>query len=94
MRKFVEKIIIGILCAALVLSVLGLALSLRVLASAALVILMVASVAFSVIQIMEYLDNMQDNTKAKGLLAYMILSVVITLAIIVISIFTFAGKLF
>lgn len=94
MRKFVEKIIIGILCAALVLSVLGLALSLRVLASAALVILMVASVAFSVIQIMEYLDNMQDKTKAKGLLAYMILSVVITLAIIVISIFTFAGKLF
>ena len=94
MRKFVEKIIIGILCAALVLSVLGLALSLRVLASAALVILMVASVAFSVIQIMEYLDNMQDNTKAKGLLAYMILSVVITLAIILISIFTFAGKLF
>ena len=37
---------------------------------------------------------MQDKTKSKGLLAYMIASIIITLAIIVVSIFTFAGKLF
>ena len=52
------------------------------------------AVAFSVIQIAEYLENMQDKTKSKGLLAYMIASIIITLAIIVVSIFTFAGKLF
>lgn len=94
MRKFVEKIVIGVLSVALVLAVLGLVLSLRVLANAALVILMIAAVAFSVIQIAEYLENMQDKTKSKGLLAYMIASIIITLAIIVVSIFTFAGKLF
>ena len=94
MRKFVEKIVIGVLSVALVLAVLGLVLSLRVLANAALVILMIAAVAFSVIQIAEYLANMQDKTKSKGLLAYMIASIIITLAIIVVSIFTFAGKLF
>lgn len=93
MRKFVEKIVIGVLSVALVLAVLGLVLSLRVLANAALVILMIAAVAFSVIQIAEYLENMQDKTKSKGL-AYMIASIIITLAIIVVSIFTFAGKLF
>ena len=37
MRKFVEKIVIGVLSVALVLAVLGLVLSLRVLANAALV---------------------------------------------------------
>ena len=94
MRKFVEKIVIGVLSVALVLAVLGLVLSLRVLANAALVILMIAAVAFPVIQIAEYLENMQDKTKSKGLLAYMIASIIITLAIIVVSIFTFAGKLF
>lgn len=94
MRKFVEKIVIGVLSVALVLAVLGLVLSLRVLANAALVILMIAAVAFSVIQIAEHLENMQDKTKSKGLLAYMIASIIITLAIIVVSIFTFAGKLF
>ena len=94
MRKFVEKIVIGVLSVALVLAVLGLVLSLRVLANAALVILMIAAVAFSVIQIAESLENMQDKTKSKGLLAYMIASIIITLAIIVVSIFTFAGKLF
>ena len=94
MRKFVEKIVIGVLSVALVLAVLGLVSSLRVLANAALVILMIAAVAFSVIQIAEYLENMQDKTKSKGLLAYMIASIIITLAIIVVSIFTFAGKLF
>ena len=94
MRKFVEKIVIGVLSVALVLAVLGLVLSLRVLANAALVILMIAAVAFSVIQIAEYLEIMQDKTKSKGLLAYMIASIIITLAIIVVSIFTFAGKLF
>ena len=94
MRKFVEKIVIGVLSVALVLAVLGLVLSLRVLANAALVILMIAAVTFSVIQIAEYLENMQDKTKSKGLLAYMIASIIITLAIIVVSIFTFAGKLF
>ena len=78
----------------ILLAVLGLVLSLRVLANAALVILMIAAVAFSVIQIAEYLENMQDKTKSKGLLAYMIASIIITLAIIVVSIFTFAGKLF
>lgn len=35
MRKFVEKIVIGVLSVALVLAVLGLVLSLRVLANAA-----------------------------------------------------------
>ena len=94
MGKFVEKIVIGVLSVALVLAVLGLVLSLRVLANAALVILMIAAVALSLIQIAEYLENMQDKTKSKGLLAYMIASIIITLAIIVVSIFTFAGKLF
>ena len=61
MRKFVEKIVIGVLSVALVLAVLGLVLSLRVLANAALVILMIAAVAFSVIQIAEYLCSMRSR---------------------------------
>lgn len=66
MRKFVEKIVIGVLSVALVLAVLGLVLSLRVLANAALVILMIAAVAFSVIQIAEYLGKYAGQNQIQG----------------------------
>ena len=68
MRKFVEKIVIGVLSVALVLAVLGLVLSLRVLANAALVILMIAAVAFPSYRLRNILKICRTKPNPRGCL--------------------------
>lgn len=94
MRRIIEQVIIGILISAVVLAVLGLVLEISLMATIAIWALMVAGVAYGILQIKDYLDVIDNPDKSKPALINMVLTVVVVLAVIVVSILTLTGKIF
>ncbi|MBO5773081.1 MAG: hypothetical protein J6R37_04705 [Clostridia bacterium] len=93
MKNILEKVILATLVVAMILAILGLALPNTTLITIALVILMAISVVFGVTQVITYLNTMGQPEEMQNLIM-MIVSFVVCITIIVLSIFTFTGKLF
>ncbi len=93
MKDLFDKIILGALVVALLLAALGLILINKVLTAIALSVLMAVSLAFGVAQVISYLKSMGTEDEKQQLIL-MIVSFVVCLAIIVVSILTFSGKIF
>ncbi len=91
--KIAEKIVTAFLIAALFMAVLGLILTDKTVTFIAMGLLIAVSSAFAVMQVINYLGVM-SNGKAVKELIIMIAAIAVFLAVVSLSILTFAGKLF
>lgn len=96
MRKTVENIIIGILIVALILAVLGVILSNVTLTKSAFVVLAIVSLVYTILQVLDYFDSLKidDKSKQKQAFWFMVISAIVMLAIVCVTIFALAGKIF
>lgn len=96
MRRTIENIVIGILIVSLLLAVLGVILTNEALTKAAFVVLMIVALAYTVLQVLDYFDALKtkDEKLQKQTFWFMVVSAVVAIAIVCISIFALAGKLF
>ena len=96
MRRTIENIVIGILIVSLLLAVLGVILTNEALTKAAFVVLMIVALAYTVSQVLDYFDALKtkDEKLQKQTFWFMVVSAVVAVAIVCISIFALAGKLF
>ena len=96
MRRTIENIVIGILIVSLLLAVLGVILTNEALTKAAFVVLMIVALAYTVLQVLDYSDALKtkDEKLQKQTFWFMVVSAVVAVAIVCISIFALAGKLF
>ena len=96
MRRTIENIVIGILIVSLLLAVLGVILTNEALTKAAFVVLMIVALAYPVLQVLDYFDALKtkDEKLQKQTFWFMVVSAVVAVAIVCISIFALAGKLF
>lgn len=92
MKKLGEKIIYAGLVLIVTLVIIALVTQIQALIYAAFAILMACSIAFTVVQMVDYLGNKQQTNK-KSQLWFMIVSIIVSLAIIALSIFVFSGRL-
>ena len=96
MRKTVENIIIGILIVALILAVLGVILNNVTLTKSAFVVLAIVSLVYTILQVLDYFDSLKidDKSKQKQAVWFMVISAIVMLAIVCVTIFALAGKIF
>lgn len=96
MRKTVENIIIGILIVALILAVLGVILNNVTLTKSAFVVLTIVSLVYTILQVLDYFDALKigDRNKQKQAFWFMVVSAVVMIAIVCVTIFALAGKIF
>ncbi len=93
MKNLPEKIVLAGVVFIVTAIVLAVALQVQALVYVTFALLTAVSVYYTVAQMYQYLRADQSAGK-KSQLWIMIVSIVITLAVVVISIFVFAGKLF
>lgn len=93
--KLAEKIVIALLLVVLVIVVLGIALSETVLLYIAFGLMMAISATYTVLQVCAYFKLLEtDKAKeTKNQLIVMIVSFVVTLAVVVVSILVYTGKI-
>ena len=99
MRKNVENILMAVVVASVIVSALGLILSVKAMASVAMWILTLAVGCFAGLQVADFLakDTVGENAdkqRNKKLLIYMLVAVGLFLALLAITILHGYGKLF
>lgn len=94
MRKLIERAIIALLAATIVIAVIGFVFSIKPMSTISIIGLMFISVVYSGLQIDDHLKPDNSPKANKQTFINMVITVALTLAILSISIFTLAGKLF
>ena len=99
MRKNVENILMAVVVASVIVAALGLILSIKAMASVAMIILTLTVGCFAGLQVADFLakDTVGENAdkqRNKKLLIYMVVAVGIFLVLITLTIFHLYGKLF
>lgn len=94
MKKLIERTVVALLAATVILAVIGFALNITVMSTIAIVGLMIVSIVYSGLQIDEHLKPDNSPEVNRQTFINMVITVTLTLAIICVSILTLAGKLF
>ncbi len=93
-KNITEKILAGLLVGAVILTILGAVLQVRALMQVSIVCLMIVTAVYAVLQIIEYLQPIDDPQKNKQLLWIMVIAVAIALVVLAFGILYLCGKLF
>ena len=99
MRKNVENVLMSIVVATVIVSALGLILSIKAMTSVAMIILTLTVGCFAGLQVSDFLakDTVGENAdkdRNKKLLIYMVVAVGLFLVLLTLTIFHLYGKLF
>ncbi|MDD4291594.1 MAG: hypothetical protein PHX51_05110 [Clostridia bacterium] len=92
MQKVIERIVLILILISLVVAVFGMVFDNSVVTYVGLVILMVAAVAYSAIQVIVYIKNTDEKQNVQ-LMIFAIITVVVAIAILCLGLLMMTGKL-